>query len=101
MQQISPLQKANTVPNFSTTDSEGNSFSKEILLGQKYLLYFILAITLPVVRHKLVDSGITIAFFKIRKLKSLVFREGVEKRMKISGKNFDYPFLYSLMSRIK
>ena len=40
MQQISPLQKANTVPNFSTTDSEGNSFSKEILLGQKYLLYF-------------------------------------------------------------
>jgi len=40
MQQISPLQKTNTVPNFSTTDSEGNSFSKEILLGQKYLLYF-------------------------------------------------------------
>ena len=40
MQQISPLQINDTVPNFSTTDSEGNSFSKEFLLGQKYLLYF-------------------------------------------------------------
>ena len=40
MQQISPLQKNDTVPNFSTTDSEGNPFTKEFLLGQKYLLYF-------------------------------------------------------------
>ena len=35
-----PIKALTEVPEFSTKDSLGNSFSKKSLLGKKYLLFF-------------------------------------------------------------
>jgi peroxiredoxin Q/BCP len=40
MQKVCPLKENEFAPEFSTTDSAGNSVSQQNLLGKKYLLYF-------------------------------------------------------------
>jgi len=40
MLEASPLKELERIPLFSTCDSEGNPFSREILMGSRYLLFF-------------------------------------------------------------
>ena len=40
MQEVSPLKEKDPVPEFSTSDSQGNLYSKQSLLGKTYLFYF-------------------------------------------------------------
>ncbi len=40
MLDASPLKEPERIPLFSTSDSEGNPVSREMLLGSKYLLFF-------------------------------------------------------------
>ena len=40
MQKVSPLKENEKVPAFSTSDSQGNKISDQILLGKNYIFYF-------------------------------------------------------------
>lgn len=84
MQKISPLQKNDSVPEFTTYDSEGNKFSNKNLLGQKYLIYFYPRDNTPGCTAQACGFRDNYSFFKKNKIKIL----GISGDSVRSHKNF-------------
>ena len=96
-----PIKALTEVPEFSTKDSLGNSFSKKSLLGKKYLLFFYPRDNTPGCTAEACGFRDQQSFFDKKIFLFLEFQAILQNRTKNSGKNLISHFLYSLTSIIK
>ncbi len=92
MEKIVPLQKNDSVPEFSTTDSKGNEVSKASLLGQEYLIYFYPRDNTPGCTAQACGFRDNYSFFESKKIKILGISGDSIRSHENFRKKFQLPF---------
>ena len=88
-----PIKALTEVPEFSTKDSLGNSFSKKSLLGKKYLLFFYPRDNTPGCTAEAWDLEISKAFLTKKNILIFGISGDSSKSHEKFRQKFDLPFL--------
>jgi len=92
MLEASPLKELERIPLFSTCDSEGNPFSREILLGSRYLLFFYPRDNTPGCIAEVCGLRDNYSFFQNKNIQVFgISGDSVQSHEKFKRK-YDFPF---------